>query len=612
MKKVLILFLLLSVCFTGFSQDNLIENHDLCAEGVKEESKKQFKKAYSFYKRGKFEKCFPILRDLTEKDPDFASPYFILGMVGVAKDNAQMIEKYFPLVLEVCPHYSHPLLFYYLGVIDYSNDRYDNALFNFEKFMAATTYDENYTDLQQSAINYIEWCDFFKLEENNKYPFITNKLDKISSELDITNPFVSLDEEMVLFVRKKKQRVKNEDSFYQQTSFTTKDILCQSRRYFDEELERWVYEEGYPIMELENLLNKPTKVSLTADKRYMYVSSMEKTTGKYQIYFLQCIDGIWSQPDNVGSLINLNNSNQIHPFVTADGNTMYFASDREGGQGGYDIWVTQKGKDGSWQKPTNAGKRINTPRDEYSPYLHPDYESFYFSSNGWKGFGDLDLFYIDLSDITMKKPTNIGRYINSEQTESDIVLSKDGKTAYCVLYDSLSHKYNLVSYELPDNCRAPEIHLMKLKIIDKQMPAYNCKVDFYNLTENTKISYYTPDNDDNISVAIKPNDKYLIKIEKPSYAFFYHTIDTPKDVDSLSLEIKPLQSGEVYPIENDKLFLEDFLQYLTDNSRIRIQLMGKSEEMQQVQEFLIYNGIREDRVRIHENIVSDKLSYIVD
>lgn len=612
MKRILILFLLFFVTTQSFSQKNLIENYDLCSEEVKEESKKQFKKAYNYYKNGKFEKSFPILRDLTEKEPDFASPYFLLGMIGVSKDNPKMIEKYFPLVLEVCPQYSHPMLFYYLGVIDYSNEKYENAVFNFEKFMSATVYDENYTDLQQSAINYIEWCDFFSLGEKNKYPFITNKLEKISSDLDITNPYVSLDEEIVFFVRKKKQRVKNEDSFYQQTTFTTKDILCQSRKVFNEDTEQYQYEEGYPIIELENALNKPTKVSLTADKRYMYLASMDKTTGKYQIYFLQCIDGIWSQPDNVGNLINLNNSNQIHPFVTADGNTLYFASDREGGQGGYDIWVSQKGKDGSWQQPTNAGKRINSPKDEFSPYLHPDYESFYFSSNGWKGFGDFDLFYIDLSDIKMKKPMNIGRYINSEQSESDIVLSKDGKTAFCVLFDSISNNYNLVSYELPPYCRAPEIHLMKLKIIDTQMPAYNCKVDFYNLTESTKISYYTPDNDDNICVAIKPNDKYLIKIEKPSYAFFYHTIETPKEIDSLSVEIKILQSGEIYPLENDKLFLEDFLHYLIENSRIRIQLIGKREETQQIQEYLIYNGVREDRVRINTNIVSDKLSYIVD
>jgi tetratricopeptide (TPR) repeat protein len=612
MKRNLIFILFLLVSIGGFSQKQLIENYDLCSTEIKEESKKQFKKAYNYYKHGKFEKSFPILRDLTEKEPEFASPYFILGMIGVAKDNPKMIEKYFPLVLEVCPNYSHPLLFYYLGMIDYSHDEYDAAVVNFEKFINATMYDESYTELYKSAVNYVEWCDFFSLGEKNKYPFITNKLEKISSELDITNPYVSLDEEMVFFVRKKKQRVKNEDSFYQQTTFTTKDILCQSRKFYDEDLERYVYEEGYPIIELENALNKPTKVSLTADKRYMYLSSLDKTTGKYQVYFLQCINGIWSQPDNVGNLINLNNANQIHPFVTPDGNTLYFASDREGGHGGYDIWVTQKGKDGLWQKPTNAGRRINSPGDEYSPYLHPDYESFYFSSNGWKGYGDLDLFYIDLSDINMKKPRNIGQYINSEQPESDIVLSKDGKTAYCVLLDSVSDNYSLVSYELPPYCRAPEIHLMKLKIIDKQMPAYNCKVDFYNLTENTKISYYTPDNEDNICVAIKPNDKYLIKIEKPSYAFFYHTIDLPREIDSLSVEIKTLQSGEVYPIENDKLFLEDFLHYLIDNPRIRIQLLGKSEETQQVQEYLIYNGVREDRVRINKNIVSDKLSYIVD
>ena len=59
---------------------------------------------------------------------------------------------------------------------------------------------------------------------------------------------------------------KNEESFYQQTSFITKDVLCQAFKEYDEDLEIWEFDEGFSIIELENTLNKPTKVSMTADK----------------------------------------------------------------------------------------------------------------------------------------------------------------------------------------------------------------------------------------------------------------------------------------------------------------------------------------------------------
>ena len=126
---------------------------------------------------------------------------------------------------------------------------------------------------------------------------------------------------------------------------------------------------------------------------------MDKTTGKHQIYCSKSVDGVWSEPENIGNIVNLSTANQIDPFITVDGNTLYFSSDRNSGQGGYDIWVTHKSKNGSWLKPTNLGKRVNTPLNEYSPYLHPDNNSFYFSSNGWKGFGGQDLFYLNLNEM---------------------------------------------------------------------------------------------------------------------------------------------------------------------------------------------------------------------
>lgn len=612
MKRFLILFFLLIATSITYSQKNFIEDYDVCAEEVSEEAKKQFNKAYSYYKDGKSEKSFVILRELVEAEPDFASPHFLLGMIGVKRDNTKMIEKYFPLVVELCPEFSHPLLFYYLGMIEYSYERYDKSVVQFEKFLNETMHDNKYSQMQLTAINYIKWSEFLSEGEKNQYPFLPNKIGNVSTEQDESNPFISLDENTVLFVRKIKQRSKNEESFYQQTSFITKDVLCQANKEFNEDLEQWEYDEGFPISELENILHKPTKVSLTADNKLMYFSSMDKASGKYQIYSSKNVDGVWAEPENIGNIVNQTTANQIEPFISADGNTLYFVSDRTGGQGGYDIWVTHKSKNGSWLKPTNAGKRINTPLDEYSPCLYPDNESFYFASNGWKGFGQCDLFYINLQDINMKEPHNIGQSINSEKNENEIALQKDGKTAYRTEFDSIKRNYNIVTYELPEKCRASEIHLLNLQIVDKEIPAYNCKIDVYNLTDNTNISYYTAFDSERTCLALKPYDKYLIKIEKPSYAFSCTALNSPKDIETMSIEIKVLQSGEVYTLQNNKMFLDEFVQYLKENARLRIQLLGMQEETKEVQEYLLKSGIREDRVRLCTSQTSQTLSYIID
>lgn len=612
MKRYIVFFALLFTSIISYSQKTFIEDYDLCAEEISEDSKKQFKKAYSFYKEGKYEKSFPLLKTLTEEEPEFASPYFLLGLIGVAKENSKMIEKYFPLVIEICPQYSHPLLYYHLGVIDYTYARYTQAINHFEQFLNFTLHNNKYSKMQHTAINYIQWSEFLDKGEKDRYPFIPQKIDNLNTKEDESKAFITLDEEQAFFIRKIKQRSKNEESFYQQTTFQTKEVLCQSYRTFNEETEQLEYEEGFPISELENQLHKPTKPSLTADNKQMYISILDKTSGKYQIYTSQNISGVWSEPQPIDIIVNQNTSNQIEPFITADGNTLYFSSDRVGGQGGYDIWVTNKSKNGSWLKPTNLGKRINTPLNEYSPYLHPDNNNFYFSSNGWKGYGELDLFYINLKDIKMKEPINIGQDINSEYSENEITLKKDGKTAYRTQWDSINKNYNIVTYQLPEKCRASEIHLLHLQITDKQIPAYNCKIDLYNLTENTNISYFTSNDSEQTTLALKPNDKYLIKIEKPQYAFSCTAIDKPHTLDSLSIEIKMIQFGETYPLQNNKLFLDEFVQYLKDNPRTRIQLLGKTEEAKEVQEYLLKNGLREDRVRLCTKQTSPTLSYIIE
>ena len=228
MRKSFFFLLFFFALSLTYAQQGLIEKFDPCAEEVSSESQKLFKKAYSFYQDGKFDKAFPILRDLIENESDFASPYFLMGLIGVGRENTKMIEKYFPLAFEVCPDYSHPLMFYYLGVIDYSYNRFDKAVIEFEKFLNATLNNNAYSKMQIDAINYIEWCEFLALSENDKYPFKPEKLENISTNQDETKPYISFDGNTALFVRKVKQRSKNEESFYQQTSFITKDVLCQA------------------------------------------------------------------------------------------------------------------------------------------------------------------------------------------------------------------------------------------------------------------------------------------------------------------------------------------------------------------------------------------------
>ena len=118
------------------------------------------------------------------------------------------------------------------------------------------------------------------------------------------------------------------------------------------------------------------------------------------------------------------------PTISCDGKTMYFASNREGGLGGTDIWAAYLAESGIWSVPVNLGASINTPADEEAAFISPDGITLYFSSDGHAGFGDMDIFRTVLKDKNWTKPQNLGAAFNTPYREAGIVISPDNDRAY--------------------------------------------------------------------------------------------------------------------------------------------------------------------------------------
>lgn len=118
----------------------------------------------------------------------------------------------------------------------------------------------------------------------------------------------------------------------------------------------------------------------------------------------------------------------IHPTLSVDGITLYFASNRPDGFGGMDIYVCRKIGD-SWGEAVNLGSTVNSNKDEVFPYIHPD-GTLYFSSNGQGGVGAMDVFYSKFEKGAFQNPKNIGKPFNSESDDFGFILDLERKNGY--------------------------------------------------------------------------------------------------------------------------------------------------------------------------------------
>jgi hypothetical protein len=115
-----------------------------------------------------------------------------------------------------------------------------------------------------------------------------------------------------------------------------------------------------------------------------------------------------------------------YPFLTPDGQTLYFASNMDGGYGGFDMYVSYLQENDSWSTPQNLGPRINTPGNEISPFF--DGQFLYFSSDWHPGYGGLDVFRADFDYESWVDPVNLGKEINSTHDDFGFVyFDKMGK-----------------------------------------------------------------------------------------------------------------------------------------------------------------------------------------
>jgi Tol biopolymer transport system component len=152
------------------------------------------------------------------------------------------------------------------------------------------------------------------------------------------------------------------------------------------------------------------------------------------LYYSRLENGLWTPATKMGENISTKYW-ESHACFSKDGQTLYFTSNRKGTNGGLDIYSAKRQADGKWGVPENLGTTINTRYNEESPYISEDGQTLYFSSYGHYNMGGYDIFYSKKNgDGTWAEPVNIGYPINTTDDDLYFQPTQNGNAAYYSLY----------------------------------------------------------------------------------------------------------------------------------------------------------------------------------
>ncbi|MFD0863663.1 OmpA family protein [Sungkyunkwania multivorans] len=288
---------------------------------------------------------------------------------------------------------------------------------------------------------------------------------------------------------------------------------------------------------------------------------------KQKIYRAELVNYQWTNFEKME--FNLDGFTYENPALSLDENTLYFASNMPGTLGGYDIFKVVMQEDGTFSKPINLGKNINTTKDEKYPYIAEDNGALYFSSDGHYNMGGMDIFESKITnDGTYNFPVNMGSSINS--VSDDIAFMMDLTATGFFTSDRDGGKGGDDIYHFVRERVTQRLTLRAVEF-NTDMPLPNAKVlvkDAYGRVVREALT----DKNGYIDLGIIPYNSYTIEASKDGYkdlkTYFEsdrgdrHTFEEAlqmeqKDAEIVSLADKTIIEVEQIYFDFDKANIKD-------------------------------------------------------
>lgn len=421
------------------------------------------------------------------------------------------------------------LALYYYADMCKSSGKYDKAKEHFAKFNKE--YKGSESKLKKQAKKEIAFCDSVKNLINQSQKFVIQHLDTSINKAHVELSPVAIDEGTLLYAslrtNKKEYYTEGEDS-----------VNIPVRKFYTAKKvgNDWRFEDEY----LSGTYNKPGEnvgnATFTPDGNKMYYTVCKpnwKGITVCAIFMTEKLKGEWTEPVKLSKSINNKNYTSTQPAVCIDpvkGNEIvYFISDRPKGKGGLDIWYFVYDKKRKLYKaPKNAGVKINTSKDELTPFFDNETRTLFFSSEGWGGMGGLDIYKVTGDNKKWSPVENLGDPINSgaddiyfsigkNREEGFFVSNRKGGVAlknatccddiYSYKHTSYVHLYvaGNVKELLKDSKKNLDSALVDVYLIDKKVG------------EPVLVKSVPTDKEGNYKTSLEAGQEYKLVARKPNY-----------------------------------------------------------------------------------------------
>lgn len=501
---------------------------------------------------------------------------------------------FFKKTYQLNPHYDKFLL-KYLGRAYQLNYKFDTAIAVFKEYETHLHKHEiiHQTSEKELIEKRIQECMTAKeLVKKPKQVVIKNLGKGINSKYDDYSPAISADEQKLMFTSRRDHDLGNGNEF------SKKDYEYYEEVFITERNDS-VWMDAKSLGDNVNGKKHDACVSVSPDghKLILYKSNH---ISKGDLYYSDFKNEEWTEPVKFGGDIN---TNFFEPSATINAaeNLLIFSSDRPGGYGGLDLYVSRLLPTGKWGKSKNLGPVINTKYDEDAPFLQTDQRTLHFSSSGHNSIGGYDIFttVYDAKDDIWSIPENVGVPINTPDDDIYFSWNNDGNRAYfsSVREDGIGGQ-DLYMMELPEI--SPPIVVIKGTVTDKKTmkPLGSLiKISVYTIDSSMVVGLFNSNNSTGkYLLALPHNNIYGMQVEADGYIFHSENYAAPKTFDFLEIvkdfELQPIEEGNKVVLNNiffdynksslrpeSETELKAVVDFMNKNTNISVEIGGNTDSI---------------------------------